>query len=153
MSLCIDMNEPRSLSLIASPDQLAYNAARGKQLKENKKMVKSYHRILRLATLYLFQCFLLFVAIPSPCAATKPLKPTKLVDAVCRKTNSSYSFCVESLYSDPRTPTADSYVLAYISFGLAYLNASATQHHVARLLNNKTQGGHQLQQLGTCHVP
>ncbi|PRQ28171.1 putative pectinesterase inhibitor domain-containing protein [Rosa chinensis] len=113
-------------------------------------MVKYYH-ILCLSTLSLFQCFFFFI----PCAATTTTKsagiqPTKLVDSVCRKTYSSYSFCVESLYSDPRTPTADSYVLAYISFGLAYLNASTTQQHVARLLN-KTAAGHSQQQLQRCY--
>lgn len=106
-------------------------------------MVK-YHHILCLSTLFLFQCFFFI-----PCAG---IQPTKLVDAVCRKTYSSYSFCVESLYSDPRTPSADSYVFAYISFGLAalaYLNASTTQQHVAHLLN-KSAGGHS-QQLHTCY--
>ncbi|XP_050370765.1 cell wall / vacuolar inhibitor of fructosidase 2-like [Argentina anserina] len=137
------MHRYMPLSLIASLHQLFIIQAR-KPNKEKKKMVK-YHHILCLSTLSLFQCCLF---IPCPCAATtstRPLRPTsKLVDAVCRKTYSSYSFCVESLYSDPRTPTADRYVLAYISFGLAYFNASTTQHHVAHLLN-KTVGAQQLQ--------
>ncbi|KAK9935818.1 hypothetical protein M0R45_012694 [Rubus argutus] len=47
-------------------------------------MVK-YHHILCLSTLFLFKCFFFI-----PCAATKSagIRPTKLVDAVCRKTYS-----------------------------------------------------------------
>ncbi|EEF37199.1 cell wall / vacuolar inhibitor of fructosidase 2 [Ricinus communis] len=60
---------------------------------------------------------------------------TKLVDKVCQQT-SSYSFCVNSLYSDSRTPDADEYTLAFISVGLAYANATSTRDHISELLKN-----------------
>ncbi|XP_022734653.1 cell wall / vacuolar inhibitor of fructosidase 2-like [Durio zibethinus] len=84
--------------------------------------------------------FLCYILSPLPSAAT----PTnKLVDKVCNQT-SNYTFCVEALYSDPRTPAADAYQLAYVSFGLAYLNASATQDHIAELIkiSNSTSASH-----------
>ncbi|XP_034211112.1 cell wall / vacuolar inhibitor of fructosidase 2-like [Prunus dulcis] len=76
-------------------------------------------------------CLALFIF----CVTTSSIQPTKLVDEVCHST-SSYSLCVESLCTDPRTPSADRYVLAYISFRLAFLNASSTQDHIAKLLKH-----------------
>ncbi|KAK2984263.1 hypothetical protein RJ640_010222 [Escallonia rubra] len=64
----------------------------------------------------------------------------KLIRDVCKNT-SNYQFCMDALSSDPRAPTADSYVLAYISFDLAYLNATHTNHAIAVLLSNLTSGG------------
>ncbi|THG08654.1 hypothetical protein TEA_015524 [Camellia sinensis var. sinensis] len=64
-------------------------------------------------------------------------QPSELVSSICKNTT-NYRFCVESLYSDPRTPTADSYVLAYVSFDLAYLNASHTEDYIDMLFNNTT---------------
>ncbi|KAI9185624.1 hypothetical protein LWI28_008929 [Acer negundo] len=60
---------------------------------------------------------------------------TQLVDRVCNKT-SNYSFCVEALYTDSRTPDADTYTLAYISFGLAYNTATNTRSQITDLLKN-----------------
>lgn len=89
-------------------------------------------RLLVLSSLIFFCCAL-------------AAKPTGLAVEVCKKT-SNYSFCVESLYADSRTPTADRYTLAYVAFGLAYLNATKTQDHIAQLLK---QQGHS-QRLGRC---
>jgi len=76
-------------------------------------------------------CFILVHA--SPAAADKP---TELVDKVCNQT-SNYTLCVEALYSDSRTPDADSYTLAFISFGLAYTNANNIRdYYIAELLKN-----------------
>ncbi|XP_021902146.1 pectinesterase inhibitor 5-like [Carica papaya] len=69
-------------------------------------------------------------------------KPTELVDKVCNRT-SDYAFCVNSLYSDPRTSNADSYTLAYISFGLAYLNATASHDNILNLLNKPSGASHE----------
>lgn len=60
---------------------------------------------------------------------------TALVDKVCKQT-SSYPFCVHSLYSDSRTPEADEYTLAYISVGVAYNNATSTQHYISDQLRS-----------------
>lgn len=60
---------------------------------------------------------------------------TALVDKVCKQT-SSYPFCVRSLYSDSRTPEADEYTLAYISVGVAYNNATSTQHYISDQLRS-----------------
>ncbi|KAK4851418.1 hypothetical protein QYF36_014955 [Acer negundo] len=62
---------------------------------------------------------------------------TQLVDRVCNKTN-NYSFCVEALYTDPRTPDADTYTLADISFRLAYKTATNTRRQITQLLKNST---------------
>ncbi|KAJ0082487.1 hypothetical protein Patl1_09633 [Pistacia atlantica] len=65
------------------------------------------------------------------------INTTKLVVQVCNQT-SNYTFCVEALYTDPRTPDADRYSLAYVSFGLAYVNATTTQDRITKLLKNAT---------------
>ncbi|KAJ7967881.1 Pectinesterase inhibitor [Quillaja saponaria] len=70
---------------------------------------------------------------------------TQLVDEVCKKT-SNYSFCVESLYSDPHTPDADRYSLAYVSFCLAYLNATNTRDYITKLLKHANSSHHHYQQ-------
>ncbi|PON57681.1 Pectinesterase inhibitor domain containing protein [Parasponia andersonii] len=80
--------------------------------------------------------------------ATTILKPTELVDGVCNKT-SNYSFCVESLYADPRTPRADSYGLAFVVFGMSYLNATGTQDLIAELSKKAKRGGQHDQPLLT----
>lgn len=83
---------------------------------------------------------------PSYAATTNP---TQLVLHVCRRT-SDYAFCVESLYSDLHTSNAaDAYQLAYVPFRLAYLNATATQHHIATLLKHSSSPG-QSQRLRQC---
>ncbi|KAJ6986422.1 cell wall / vacuolar inhibitor of fructosidase 2-like [Populus alba x Populus x berolinensis] len=89
-------------------------------------------------------CFIIVHA--SPVAADKP---TELVDKVCNQT-SNYTFCVEALYSDSRAPDADSYTLAFISFGLAYSNANNTRdYYIAELLKN-TSGQDYHFRLETC---
>ncbi|GMJ04495.1 CELL WALL / VACUOLAR INHIBITOR OF FRUCTOSIDASE 2, cell wall / vacuolar inhibitor of fructosidase 2 [Hibiscus trionum] len=79
--------------------------------------------------------FLCYTLSPPPAATGS--STNKLVDKICNRT-SNYTFCAEALYSDPRTPTADAYGLAFVSFGLAYLNATATQDYIAQLLNDNT---------------
>ncbi|XP_058202714.1 cell wall / vacuolar inhibitor of fructosidase 2-like [Rhododendron vialii] len=66
--------------------------------------------------------------------------PTKLVESVCKNTT-TYAFCVDSLYSDPRTPTADAYVLAFVSFDLAYANATSAEAYVRALLGRRHRRG------------
>ena len=86
-------------------------------------------------------CFLLcfvhfiFTLIHLSCASKNNV--TQLVDEVCAKT-SNYSFCVESLYSDPHTPQSDQYGLAYVAFRLAYLNATGTSDYIAKLVKKAT---------------
>ncbi|KAJ8769887.1 hypothetical protein K2173_008969 [Erythroxylum novogranatense] len=84
--------------------------------------------------LSLICAFLLLLLIVVPVSATATITPhNKLVSKVCHQT-SDYSFCINSLFSDHRTPEADEYTLAYISVGLAYLNATATRGYVNKLL-------------------
>ncbi|KAK3009546.1 hypothetical protein RJ639_014646 [Escallonia herrerae] len=73
----------------------------------------------------------------------------ELIRDVCKNT-SNYQFCMDALSSDPRAPTADSYVLAYISFELAYLNATHTNHAIAVLLSNLTSGSDECRNSTEC---
>ncbi|XP_030550639.1 cell wall / vacuolar inhibitor of fructosidase 2-like [Rhodamnia argentea] len=75
-------------------------------------------------------CFVFIALSVDPSSAA-----TEMVKRVCDKT-SDYRYCVAALYSDPRTPNADAYFLAYISFGLAYLNATHTRDHISGLLRS-----------------
>ncbi|OWM85674.1 cell wall / vacuolar inhibitor of fructosidase 2-like [Punica granatum] len=70
---------------------------------------------------------------------------TETVQKVCNQT-SYYRYCVATLYSDPRTPNADPYFLAYISFGLAYLNASNSHDFFSHAVNNTRPHHHKLVQ-------
>lgn len=79
---------------------------------------------------------------------TTTTKPTELVNDVCNRT-SNYTFCVSTLYMDPRTPTTDDYGLAFITFGMTYLNATGTQDIIAKFLKT-TKESQQLQRLETC---
>lgn len=72
------------------------------------------------------------------------IQPTELVNEVCNQT-SNYTFCVESLYTDPRTQNADSYELAYVAFRLAFFKANSTNDLIAKLLKNNTNEGQSLQ--------
>ncbi|KAK7246050.1 hypothetical protein RIF29_40908 [Crotalaria pallida] len=80
---------------------------------------------------FLYLMLFIFILIHPSCASTKNV--TKLVDEVCAKA-SNYSFCIESLYSDPQTPKSDTYGLAYVAFRLAYLNATSTRDYIEKLL-------------------
>lgn len=90
---------------------------------------------------------------PSGGAADGNRKVTEIVDKVCKKT-SNYKNCVDTLYSDPRTPDADRYTLAYVSFGLAYANAVQTRDRIADELllhKNDSDSRHEiLQNLRIC---
>ncbi|KAF3451921.1 hypothetical protein FNV43_RR08017 [Rhamnella rubrinervis] len=86
------------------------------------------------------------IPIVQPSLASTIHEPrTVLAIEICKKT-SNYTFCVESLYADPRTPNADRYTLAYITFGLAYVNATATQDYIAQLLKKKAGHEHDRKQ-------
>ncbi|KAJ6909021.1 sucrose-phosphatase 2-like isoform X1 [Populus alba x Populus x berolinensis] len=111
-----------------------------------KEMSTRYHYSFSVPfhSLAFLVCFIIVHA--SPAAADKP---TELVDKVCNQT-SNYTFCVEALYSDSRAPDADSYTLAFISFGLAYSNANnARDYYIAELLKN-TSGQDYHFRLETC---
>ncbi|KAG5561017.1 hypothetical protein RHGRI_004142 [Rhododendron griersonianum] len=75
--------------------------------------------------------------------------PTELVESICKNTT-TYAFCVDSLYSDPRTPTADAYVLAFVSFDLAYANATRTEAYVRALLGRGGSRGEYSRLLERC---
>lgn len=81
-------------------------------------------------------------------SGTITVRPTELVAGVCKKT-SNYTFCVESLYADSRTPRADSYGLAFVVFGMSYVNASRTQDIIAELSKKAKRGGIHYQPLLT----
>lgn len=84
-------------------------------------------------------------------AASTTTKPTKLVSDVCNRT-SNYTFCVSALYDDPRTPTTDAYGLAFVAFGMAYLNASATQGLITKLQKKSANETRQFRLLETCRL-
>ncbi|XP_059634623.1 putative invertase inhibitor [Cornus florida] len=91
---------------------------------------------LPLISLFLFFSLFVLLHLHPSSAATPP--PSQLVDSVCKKTT-NYTFCIQSLYSDSRTRTADRFVLAYVSFDLAYLNATHTKDYITNLLKNDTK--------------
>ncbi|KAL5769382.1 hypothetical protein ACOSQ2_016165 [Xanthoceras sorbifolium] len=94
-----------------------------------------------MSTSFIFLVFFFIIFIftnhPSYAADYHHHPTTLLVDQVCNKTN-NYTFCFNALYTDPRTPEADSYTLAYISFGLSYNTATDTLRRITELLNNAT---------------
>ncbi|KAI4343186.1 hypothetical protein MLD38_027719 [Melastoma candidum] len=77
----------------------------------------------------LFVLLALLAVVPSSCATGE------VVRRVCRRA-SDYEYCVNTLNSDPRSPDADRYLLAYISFGMAFTNASSTLDYISRLLKS-----------------
>ncbi|XVE74607.1 hypothetical protein DITRI_Ditri12bG0031000 [Diplodiscus trichospermus] len=97
--------------------------------------------------LVLIVFFLSHILSPSSAAISNP--SNKLVDKVCNQTSNN-TFCVVALYSDPRTPTADAYGLAYVSFGMAYLNATSTQHHIVELLKTNSSSSSTHKRLKIC---
>lgn len=102
-------------------------------------------RALSSFLLLLLIFFLIFSLTVSPSNAA-----TEIVQKVCNQT-SYYRYCVAALYSDPRTPNADSYFLAYISFGVAYLNASNTHGYFSHAVNSTRPHHHKLvSSLTTC---
>ncbi|KAK7303465.1 hypothetical protein RJT34_14372 [Clitoria ternatea] len=87
---------------------------------------------------------LLIFILASPSCASKP-NVTKLVNEVCAKT-SNYTFCVESLYSDPHASESDTYGLAIVAFRLAYRNATSTKDYITELLKKASSSSHMLLQ-------
>jgi len=100
---------------------------------------------------YHFLCcsVLLILVFVHPSCAYSNNNVTKLVDEVCAKT-SNYSFCVESLYSDPHTPESDRYGLAYVTFRLAYLNATSTNDYITKLLKKAASSSQYRMRLQMC---
>lgn len=86
---------------------------------------------------FLLGIFLFSLAISPSNAATE------IVQKVCNQTT-YYRYCVAALYSDPRTPNADAYFLAYISFGVAYLNASNSHGYFSQVVTNTRPHHHKL---------
>lgn len=88
--------------------------------------------------LLLFFCCCFFTLLINP-TSSHPTQPTsELVESVCQNTT-IYAFCVDALYSDPRTPTIhDPYNLAYISFTLASINASDARLYMQTLLKSSS---------------
>ncbi|XP_057432870.1 pectinesterase inhibitor 8-like [Lotus japonicus] len=87
-------------------------------------------------------CFLCCFVLPIflfvyPTNASSRNNATPLVDQVCANT-SNYSFCTETLYSDPHTRDADRFGLAAVAFHLAYLNATATKDYIDNLLKKNS---------------
>lgn len=85
-------------------------------------------------SLFLVTSFFIHPSNAAAATTTTTIQPSNLVNKVCNQT-SNYTFCVESLYANPKTPHANRQELAYIIFGSAYLNATSTQEHIAKLLN------------------
>ena len=73
----------------------------------------------------------------------------ELVQSVCRHT-SNYTFCASTLAADPRTPSADSYALAFVAFEIAYKNASATRAAASALLRRAGADVSRRQSLERC---
>ncbi|KAJ4829677.1 hypothetical protein Tsubulata_047995 [Turnera subulata] len=74
-----------------------------------------------------------FIVNYTSLAATN--KPTQLVDTVCKQV-SNYTFCVDSLSSDPRTRSADQEQLLFIAFQVACSTALGTRDYIAEQLKN-----------------
>ncbi|KAF7149756.1 hypothetical protein RHSIM_Rhsim02G0088000 [Rhododendron simsii] len=83
-------------------------------------------------------CCCLFTLLINP-TSSHPTQPTsELVESVCKNTT-IYAFCVDALYSNPRTPTIhDPYNLAYISFTLAIVNATDARLNMQILLKSSS---------------
>ncbi|XP_058202715.1 cell wall / vacuolar inhibitor of fructosidase 2-like [Rhododendron vialii] len=93
-------------------------------------------RLYNFFFLLLFFCCCFFTLLINP-TSSHPTQPTsELVESVCKNTT-IYEFCVDALYSNPRTPTIhDPYSLAYISFTLAVVNASDARLNMQILLKS-----------------
>ncbi|XP_061344312.1 cell wall / vacuolar inhibitor of fructosidase 2-like [Gastrolobium bilobum] len=88
-------------------------------------------------------CSVLFIFVLAHPSFASKNNVTKLVHEVCSKT-SNYSFCIESLYSDPHTPESDQYGLAYVAFRLAYLNATGTSDYIKKLLKKANSSSYRM---------
>ncbi|GFP94146.1 putative invertase inhibitor [Phtheirospermum japonicum] len=85
-------------------------------------------------TLTILCCFILSTA-----AAARQNIKVQLATQVCQNTT-DFDFCHQTIYSDPRAPTADRIVLAYIIFGKTYLNATNTQTQIQHKIT-ENEGG------------
>ncbi|XP_058202720.1 cell wall / vacuolar inhibitor of fructosidase 2-like [Rhododendron vialii] len=95
-------------------------------------------RLYNFFFLLLFFCCCFFTLLINP-TSSHPTQPTsELVESVCN-TTTIYEFCVDALYSNPRTPTIhDPYSLAYISFTLAIVNATDARLNMQILLKSNS---------------
>ena len=72
-----------------------------------------------------------FTYYPSPAHAA-----SELVEGICHKSQ-NYSFCIQALESDPKTPAAKDYMdLAEISLTLGISNATDTRSYVTDMYEN-----------------
>ncbi|KAK4439501.1 hypothetical protein Salat_0285000 [Sesamum alatum] len=97
--------------------------------------------ILRSVTILIaFSVLCCFLTSPPPLlsATAAAADRTELATEVCRNTT-NFAFCRDAIYSDPRAPDADRYVLSYIAFGKAYSNATDTRDYIAYKI--KSGGG------------
>ena len=61
---------------------------------------------------------------------------SELVEGVCHESQ-SYSFCIQALESDPKTPATKDYMdLAVIALKLGISNSTATRSYISRLYKN-----------------
>ncbi|KAL0283573.1 UNVERIFIED_CONTAM: hypothetical protein Sangu_2882000 [Sesamum angustifolium] len=85
-----------------------------------------------------FSVLSFFLTYPPPLLSATAADGTELATEVCRNTT-SFAFCHDAIYSDPRAPDADRYVLSYIAFGKAYSNATDTRDYITSKI--KSGGG------------
>ncbi|KAK6149595.1 hypothetical protein DH2020_017120 [Rehmannia glutinosa] len=88
-----------------------------------------------LLTLTVLCCLL-----PTPLFLSAAAEKTQLAIEVCKNTT-DFNFCRQSIYSDPRAPTADRVVLASITFTNAYFNATDTRDYIASQIKLIGGGG------------
>ncbi|XP_072963303.1 putative invertase inhibitor [Typha angustifolia] len=93
--------------------------------------MKSSSSLLRSAFFFLF--LVLFLQNSSFAAAT--------VEETCRSVADfvDYTFCLTSLQTDPRSPSADRSGLALVSVELSLVNATSTKSTIDTLLKNATE--------------
>ncbi|XP_022843074.1 cell wall / vacuolar inhibitor of fructosidase 2-like [Olea europaea var. sylvestris] len=91
---------------------------------------------LRLS-IFFISCLIATFLCPS--SAIPDVNSPELATQVCKNTT-NFSFCQAAVYSDPRAPKADRYLLSYVVFELAYRNATNTSNYIDILL--KSMNGH-----------
>lgn len=106
--------------------------------RHSLKIVVILFRSLSIISVVFIYAMMIMMMITRPSdAMNEDPSSSELVDNVCNKT-SSYKFCTDALNSDPQTSLAeDYYVIAYISFRLAYDNSTNTQRYISQLLGEK----------------
>ncbi|KAI9075720.1 hypothetical protein K1719_042336 [Acacia pycnantha] len=80
-----------------------------------------------------FFCFLVLILL-SPSSFLADHGP-ELVNEICSQT-SNFTFCVDTLNSDPQTADAGYLGIAIVTFRLASINATTTRSHILKLLSS-----------------